>query len=155
MGTSTVTLSSGCVDLISGESNTPPRLGWVAVKNYHSDPQRIEIQIEREDTVVHESSHEIDGKPAGSIPGDVVECTWGDDPGPYVLRGRVAGGEWVERAITRVIDESASMDGTTECVIAEGAYGRYDSPRFGWLIQDWCAEVPTYEGGCTFANSDS
>jgi len=155
LGAGAVSLSGGCLDLLGGESDAHPKLGWVVVKNYHPDPQHFEVQIKREDTVVHESSHEVDGKPAERIPGDVLECTWGNDPGSYILRGRVADGEWVERSTTQVIDESASMDGTTECIIAEGAYGKYGSHRFGWLVQDWCEEVPTYEGGCSFANSNS
>jgi len=151
LGASTVVLSSGCVDGIRGGSSRP-RLGWLAVKNYHPGPQRIEIQVLREESVVHESSHEIAGKQGGRIPGDVLECTWGDDPGPYVLRGRLAGGEWRERSVARTIEDSAVMDETTECVIAEGAYARYGSHRLSWLIQGWCGEVPSYDGGCSFAN---
>jgi hypothetical protein len=155
LGAGAVSLSSGCAGLIGGDATPRPKLGWVVVKNYHSAPQRFEVRIERGDALVHESEHEVDGKPPGRIPGDVLECTWGSDPGSYVLRGRVADSEWVERSVARVIDESESMDGTEECVIAEGAYGKYGSPRFGWLVQDWCGEVPTYEGGCAFANSDA
>jgi hypothetical protein len=148
--TSSVGLSSGCLDLIRGSSPSHPQLGWVAVENYHPDQQRLEIEIEREDTVVHESRHELAGKPESRIPGAVLECTWGDEPGPYTLRGRIADGDWVERVVDHTIDEE-----TPKCVIAEGAYARYGSTEFGWLIQDWCEEVPSYQGGCSFANSNS
>ena len=147
---SSVGLSSGCLDRIRERSTSHPQLGWIAVKNYHPDPQRLEIEIKRKDTVVHESSHEIGGKPESRIPGEVLECTWGDEPGPYTLRGRIANGDWVERVVDNTIEEE-----TPECVIAEGAYARYGSDEFRWLIQDWCEEVPTYRGGCAFANSKS
>lgn len=155
VGTGAITLSSGCVGLIGGESTPSLKLGWVVVKNYHSNPQRFEVRIERGDTLVHESNHQIDGKQPGRIPGAVLECTWGNDSGSYLLRGRVEDSGWVERSVSRVIDESETMGDTVECVIAEGAYGKYGSPRFGWLVQDWCEEVQTYEGGCAFANSSS
>lgn len=129
-------------------------MGWVAVKNYHPDPQRIEVEIERGATTVHRSEHAIPGKPESRIPGTVLECTWGDQAGPYTLRGRISDGPWVERSIPAIIEDSAEMDATTDCVIAEGAFGRYGSPEFGWLVQAWCDQVPDYEGGCPFANAN-
>lgn len=85
MGTSTLALGSGCLNLISSGSDASPKLGWVVAKNYHSNTQRLEIRIERGDSVVHESSHEIAGKTVGRIPGEVLEYTWGTTPArtPY------------------------------------------------------------------------
>lgn len=153
LGVSSVALSSGCVERLRGEGSHP-KLGWVAVKNYHPEPQHFDVQILRGGTVVHESSHDIEGKPEERIPGAVLECTWGDDPGTYTLRGRLVDGEWTERSVAQAIDESATLDDATECVIADGAYARYGSHQFTWRVQDWCEEVSTYDGGCTFANSN-
>lgn len=154
LGASSIAVSSGCVGSIRG-GRSHPRLGWVAVKNYHPEPHSFDIQILRGETVVHDSSHDIEGNPEGRIPGTVLECTWGDAPGPYTLRGRLGDGAWTERPVAHAVDESAMLDDTTECVIAEGAYARYGSHRFTWMIQDWCEEVSTYDGGCAFANPDS
>jgi hypothetical protein len=153
MSTGALATSSGC---LGGLQSDPPEslLGWVAVKNYHPDPQRIEVEIERGETTVHRSEHAVPGKPDSRIPGAVLECTWGHHAGRYTLRGRVNDGPWIERSIPEIIEDSAEMDATTDCVVAEGAFGRYGSAEFGWLVQAWCDQVPDYVGGCAFANSN-
>lgn len=154
MSTTALAASSGC---LGGLQREPPesRLGWVALNNYHPAPQRIEVEIERGATTVHRSQHAIPGKPESRIPGTVIECTWGDQAGQYSLRGRTSDRSWVERSIPAIIEDSAEMDATTDCVIAEGAFGRYGSAEFSWLVQAWCDQVPDYEGGCEFIRSET
>lgn len=153
-GASAVVLSSGCIEEIRGEASSPPQLGWVAVKNYHPEAHRFDAQIIRAGSVVHEASHEVAGKTGGRIPGEVLECAWGAESGPFTLRGRVDDREWVEQSVANAIDNNATMDGTTSCVIAEGAYAQYGDHKFAWQIQDWCGEVSTYNGGCSFTDEN-
>lgn len=159
LGTAAVACSGGCLSGVRSSLSPPARLGWVAVGNYSADPQRCEVQVVRAGTVVHESSHEIPGREEDRRYGDVLDCTWGDERGPYTLRGRVAGGEWAEVALDEAFD-----DPSVDCVIAEGRLhfstpaGRlaYEADGFSWWPQDdWCDSVPSYEGGCPFANEET
>lgn len=152
IGVTTAGLGSGCLERLRGRSSPPPRLGWVSVSNYSADPQQFQVEIHRDGELVHESTHEVAGKPPERIPGDVLECTWGEERGPYTLRGRVAGTGWVERSVE---DALSSDGGTPDCVVAEGVYGRGNSENFAFEVVPDCGGVPTYEGGCAFANSNS
>lgn len=153
VGSVATVTSSGCLGFLDEGSDPSPRLGWVAVSNYTPEPRRFRVEIERDGSVVHESTHEVAGKTEGEVTGEVLECTWGDARGPYTLRGQVDGGGWVERAVEDAVAEKASIEGTPDCVIVDGVYGRDGSDGFAFEVQDWCEDVPGYDGGCSFANS--
>ncbi|WP_433623949.1 hypothetical protein [Halomicrococcus sp. NG-SE-24] len=157
-GLAALAFGTGCVDTLRDAFGRPPRLGWLAVSNYSHEPQRFQIQIERAGETIHDSTHRVEGYPetrqgeVATIPDDVVDCTWEDARGPFTLRGRVGDAEWVERPI----DEDRSSDeGTADCVVADAEYGRIHSENVVFSVSPRCREVPTYEGGCSFANSDS
>lgn len=152
VGLSTLTVSAGCLDSVRDAFAQPPRLGLVAVTNENSEPQRFQIQIERDGEQVHESTHHVEGKTERIIPGDVLECTWGDARGPYTLRGRVNETEWVEQSVA---DALTTYEENPDCVIAEAIYGRGTSENFVFGVHPNCESVPTYTGGCSFANSNS
>lgn len=142
---------SGCLDQFISSSLPATTLGRVVIRNYHDDPQEFEVQILRDGTVVHESSHELDGNPQRTISWKPLECTWGDELASYTLRGRVIDSEWTELDVSLAIENSDIMDETTECVIASGNFDRQGEDSLTWIIRDECDELSDREGGCDHA----
>ncbi len=150
LGMTSVTVTSGCI-WPPGTGSAAPRLGWVGVDNYSPEPQRFEVRIERDGDRVHASTPRVEGKTQETIPGDPLECTWGDARGPYTLAARTADTAWVETTIdaSRTAEEEP-----VDCVIVEIAYDpsmRPDEVVFEVFAD--CEVVPGYEGGCSFANT--
>jgi len=151
-GFAAVAASSGCLSLTSAP---PPKLGYVVVANYDTAPHRFQVQVLREETVVHDSTHDLAAateQDSGAVVGssEVLECTWGAEPGPYVVRARVEGGEWIEQAVAETIEDS-SMEGV-ECVTGKVGYEQPGHSGLRVAIRDNCEDVPNYDGGCAFAN---
>ncbi len=77
--------------------------------------------------------------------GEALECTWGDTEGTYRIRSRIDESEWVERSVADAID------GTVDCVTVRVSYGDLGD-TLDVFIRENCDDVPTYDGGCAFAN---
>ncbi|WP_157231412.1 hypothetical protein [Halostagnicola larsenii] len=122
------------------------RIGWVGVNNYDTESHRFSVQVERDGSIVHESSHTIRGSEDNVIPGEAVDCTWGDAAGTHRIRARVDGNEWVEQSVDEAID------GSVDCVTARVNYGNLRSVALDIFIRENCDAVPEYNGGCAFAN---
>ncbi|MFB6296476.1 MAG: hypothetical protein ABEH66_06530 [Halobacteriales archaeon] len=150
-GIAAMGLLGGCV---GAPRETPPRLGWVGVHNYSSEARRFRVEILREADVVHESTHEIEGRSEDTIPGEVLECTWGEEPGPYTIRARVDGGEWVEQSIADAIEDDPTME-DPDCVVTTVQYMMGISETFTFRVRDTCGAVSGFDGGCSFANSET
>lgn len=146
LGLTAVSGGAGCTAPLRAVTTSPPRLGWMAVANYSPKPHRFRIEIERDGERVHESTHRLEGKPEGRIPGEVLDCTWGEAPGPYTFRGRVDESDWIERTVA---DALASYEGTPDCVIARAVY----RSELGFEVSPGCDGVSSYDGGCGFANA--
>lgn len=150
-GLATAGLYSGCLE----RSGDPPaRLGWVGVDNYSPDRHRFRVEVLRGETTVQESTHEIAGRSDDTVHGAVLECTWGDERGPYTVRARVDGGEPSARSIEDAVADDSTME-APDCVVATVQYELGNSESFTFRIRDSCEAVPTFDGGCAFANADS
>ena len=137
--------SAGCVEFVRDTIDSSSTIGWLGVDNYDTEPHQFEVQVKRDGTFVHESSHTIQERGANVVHGDDVDCTWGDTAGAYRIRARIDGTDWVEQSV------ADAVDGTVGCVTARVTYGdRGDSLDI--FIRENCEEVPDYPGGCEFAN---
>jgi hypothetical protein len=145
VGTVSIT---GCLDPVSvGESAT--KLARLSVANFDTDSMHtIDVRIERDDSVVHESTHTIDRAEESTAQSAVVDCTWDDVAGRYIVAARVSGAtEWESFDL---LNEAAD---SPDCVIARIQYGEFPtSPDASSLtidVRERCDEVGTnYVGGC-------
>ena len=140
---------AGCLDAVPGLGATT-KLGRLAVVNWdEDDPHAIDVRVERDDEVVHESTHTVAAMQATEAQSAVVECTWDDDAGTYVVAARLAG-----QSAWRRFDLLAAADGTPDCVIASVQYGSppgVDDPDrpLRVAVRDRCDEIGEhYVGGC-------
>lgn len=84
----------GC--LSRNENNEESTLAWVVVSNHHDDSHSVDLKIEWEgDTVLEETydlpAHDSD---SDSVPSELVDWTWPDEPGRFTVSARQSGGEW-------------------------------------------------------------
>jgi hypothetical protein len=163
LGVSTAPFTTGCLAPIEDAlDDTPAQLGWVGIYNFHPEPQEFEVQIKREGDVVHELRHKLDGHVDENKPGIVpipavaLKCTWGDAPGPYTLRGRVAGGRWAEVVLDQVFDDESPDCIKVRGELFSGLKGmvRFEADGFSWHPRT-CDDPPSYRKRCAFRNSDS
>lgn len=139
---------TGCLDSVPlGESTT--KLARLSVANFDTDTTHtIDVRIERDDSVVHESTHIIDKAEQNTAQSEVADCTWEDVAGRYTVAARVSGAsEWDSFDLLDEISDSP------DCVIARVQYGNFPtSPDASSLtidVRDRCDEVGTnYVGGC-------
>lgn len=131
-------------------------LGLFAIYNYHQeDAHQFDVRIERDGSVVHESSHRLQAFDAesDSPPHAVVSCTWDDTPGEYVVFVRSDGREWKQFS---VIDGVARSVRPPECVIALVRYGdetgpSENPPTFTFVLDETeCTEALGSPNGCSW-----
>lgn len=146
---------AGCLDeLPFGESET--KLARLSVANFDTDDARtIDVRVERDDSVVHESTYTIETAGANSARTAIADCTWDDVAGEYVVAARLAGAtEW------QTFDLLEEADGSPDCVIARLQYGDFPTgPDDGPLnieVRARCDEVgENYASGCPAYTHDS
>ena len=103
---------AGCVEtgVFTDSSTTLRRL---AVSNWdETSGHSYSLRVERDETVVYESTHEVEPAEDGLIPGETAECTWQAVPGRYVVSARVDGAEW------NSLDVLEHTEATPDCVTA-------------------------------------
>ncbi|WP_147437742.1 MULTISPECIES: hypothetical protein [unclassified Halorubrum] len=143
VGTSTLSGCSGSVPTF--EQTT---LGFLAVRNYdETAAHTFDIRVLRDGTLVHESTHslktaeKVDG---GTIPTAIVDCTWDDVAGKYVVTVRVDGNAWKSFNLQKIERDTPS------CVVANVEYGRFgtadNSLRLDSLLS--CSAVDQDAGTC-------
>lgn len=146
---------TGCLDFVPlGESAT--KLGRLSVANFDTDNMHtIEVRIERDDSIVHESTHTIDKAEENMAESAVVDCTWEDVAGRYTVAARVSGAtEWVSFDLLDEVGDSP------DCVIARVQYGEFptspDASSLTIAVRERCDEIGTnYVGGCPAYTSNA
>ena len=145
IGLGTAEASAGCVGPFADTDGSSSRIGWIGVANYDDSPHEFEVHVTRGGSAVHESEHSVRAKEDDIIPGEVLACTWGKTEGTYRIRSSVDDGEWVERSV------GDAIDGPVDCVTARVVYDEFREGLQVLFAED-CDQVPTYDGGCAFAN---
>lgn len=138
---------AGCLGAVPSVGETT--LGSFAIYNYHQESDHLfDVRIERDGTVVHESSHHLDAYDSESPPHSAVSCTWDDVPGDYTVFVRSDGRDWHSFGV---------VDGAVrppDCVIAFVRYGddlgpSENPPTFTFVLDETnCSEVESDPGGC-------
>lgn len=139
---------AGCLDAVPF-LGSGIKLARLSVANWDEDVDHtIDVRLERDGTVVHESTYTVEKMEGNEAQSAIAECTWDDVAGEYVLAARVAGGDdW------RRFDLQESTDGSPDCVIARLQYGSpgsvYEDRPLNIEVRNRCDEVDeNYEGGC-------
>ena len=145
IGLGTAVGSAGCVGRFANTDGSSSRIGWIGVANYDDSPHEFGVHVTRGGSAVHESVHSVRAKEDDTIPGEVLECTWGKTEGTYRIRSRVDDGEWVERSV------GDAIDGPVDCVTVRVVYDEFRE-GLNVLFAEDCDQVPTYDGGCAFVN---
>lgn len=147
------TSSSGCLEFSRDVFDSSSTIGWIGVMNYDTESHQFEVQVKRDGTLIHESSHTIPERGDPIIHGTALDCTWGDTAGKHKIRARIDGNEWIEQSV------DGAIDGTVECVTVRVQYGdqtdavdRRVSDSLDIFIRENCEDVSEYNGGCEFAN---
>ncbi|MFC4551900.1 MULTISPECIES: hypothetical protein [Halorussus] len=134
---------SGCLGSLTAEETTTT-LAWLAIYNYDENRgHRIDVHVERDSEVVHESTHTVERNREERIPavsGAMVECTWDDIAGRYVVFARTDGGEWVEQDLVEAYEHHPG------CVTATVEHHGDDDFRV--MVRNDCSNVDGYVGGC-------
>lgn len=144
VGTSVAMGTAGCLESLEDRLDTSIQLGWFVGLNFDTESHQFELRVTRDDTQVHQSSHEIPPRDGSYIHSAVAECTWGDIAGDYTVGARVDGNEWVEESLTEV-DTVSNQD--VDCAIAEA---RYRNGALSIFRRSGCDQ--DYDGMCPFTN---
>ena len=145
---------AGCLDSVPTVGETT--LGWFAVYNLHQGSSHsFSVRIERDGTTVHRSSHQLAAhNPASDSPNPpraIVDCTWENVPGDYIVSVSRDGGDWHQYSI---VDTALRPP---DCVIVYAKYGDLNDtgqvkPTLSFVLDETnCAEVRTLPGGCSDA----
>lgn len=133
--TSTV---AGCIDHVPTVGATT--LGGVGIVNYDAErSHQFDVRIERDGTVVHQSSHQLaaDDDQARDPPQVGISCTWDRTAGEYTVFIRSDEREW-ER-----FDPLNRTAMPPDCVVVETLYGddfgpSDDPPTFTFQVEEDC-----------------
>jgi hypothetical protein len=151
IGTIGATSLAGCVEseVFTDPSTTLRRL---AVSNWDETSGHIySLRVELDETVVHESTHEIEPAEEGIIPDQTVECTWEALPGRYVVSARVDGAEW------HPFDVLENIETTPDCLTASVEHQpTSDGTDSLWLrVRDNCSQYAGELDVCNTVTSTS
>lgn len=131
LGGTIATLSTGCLSDIEERLTPSAQLGWFGAHNFDTEPHLFDLQVIRDGTQVHRSSHEIQSRDGNYIHNGVAECSWGSASGDYTVPARVDGDDWIEESITEFV---ASKD--ADCALANVEYHNNEGLRF--VLWDGC-----------------
>lgn len=141
LGATTATLSTGCLTAVEERLTPSAQLGWFGAHNFDTEPHLFDLQVNRDGTRVHRSSHEIRARDGNYVHHAVADCEWGSTTGEYTVRARVDGNDWVEASLTEFVSSNDA-----DCVVANAEY--HDDGLWFSLLdecnQDW-------DGKCEFA----
>ena len=85
LGTVGVGALAGC-STAAGSSTS--RLAYVRVANWHADAHTVHVLVERDEELVHWSSHDLAARD-GDITTQPIAQTWADEQSEFVVRVRV------------------------------------------------------------------
>lgn len=141
-GAATGALSTGCLSSLSDRFEPSVRLGWFVAHNFDTESHLFRLEVQRDGTRVHTSSHKIPSRDGNYIHSAIAECDWGTTPSDYTVVAQVDGNQRVEESITEFVDSRGNVE---DCVIADAQYYA-DGLRFqlgGGCHRD-------YDGMCSF-----
>ena len=141
VGTSVSLFGGGCLSLLEDSSI---QLGYLDVGNFDGEQHEFEVQVERNGTQVHSSSHSIAGKEGNVVHSEAVECTWGSTAGEYTVSARVDSNEWKSQSL---LPADSVVSSETDCVVV-GVWYRFDGLEF--QIGSGCNR--DYDGMCSFTS---
>ncbi|PSQ48372.1 hypothetical protein BRD15_05485 [Halobacteriales archaeon SW_6_65_15] len=140
LGATTATLGTGCLSSVEERLDPSVRLGWFGAHNFDTEPHQFDLQLTRDGTRVHHSSHEIRPRDGNYVHSGVADCDWGSASGDYVVRARVDSNEWKEASITEFLTSREP-----DCAVANAEY-RDDGLQF--FLRDGCDR--DWNGTCSF-----
>jgi len=82
----------GCTSVLGGDESS--QLGQIQILNRHSEAHTIDVEVEWDDGIVHESTHQMQANEDEGLPYVEIDQTWPDSPGQFTVSGRMQGGEW-------------------------------------------------------------
>ncbi|MFC5972470.1 hypothetical protein ACFPYI_14110 [Halomarina salina] len=127
---------AGCHDgIVSGEPMTTLRRFGV-INSDETSGHTYVLRIERDEMIVHESTHEVEAAEDGILPRRIVDCDWEAVPGTYTVSARVDGESW------QTFDVLDRYDTVPECVVAVVVHeGQSDeSGGLRLRVRDRCEE---------------
>lgn len=129
-------LSTGCLGSLTDGDEI--QLSSVSVLNSASEPHTVSLRVHRDDELVHESTHELEGSNHAMVSGASVECQWEEVPGEFTVSARVDSDDWTERDMADGTDAdcveahvTADQDG-----VAIGRVERCVSPESGECVSE-------------------
>jgi hypothetical protein len=145
VGSSLLVPLAGCS--VSLPLSDETRLGWLGLKSYDTEASHdIAVEVRRDETVVHESTHTLERMTERQIPAVVVECTWEYTSAEWTVAAQADDHEWRSWALAD--RDTDSLD----CVGASIEYGGRswideDAPlAFG--IRGDCTDRKRFPRGC-------
>lgn len=88
-------LPTGCLGNLTDRNEI--KLSSVSALNLASEPHTISVRVHRDDELVHESAHELEGSNHAMVSGASVECEWEEVPGEFIVSARLDSGDWTKR----------------------------------------------------------
>lgn len=143
----TLTLTAGCTSPLTSDTGPAVQLGWFGVGNFDTEAHNFDVQVKRNDTLVHSSSHKVQARTENTIHGAVAECTWGNTPGRYTVRARVDENKWKERSLTKF---ASAANSEVDCVIVEA---RYRGDQLQLILEAGCDR--DYKKMCSFTSGET
>lgn len=140
-GASVSLCSGGCLSLFEDSSI---QLGYLDVGNFDREQHEFDVQVKRDGTQVHSSSHTIAGKDGNVVHSEAVECTWGSTAGEYTVSARVDSNEWKSQSL---LPADTIVSSETDCVVV-GVFYRFDGLEF--QIGSGCNR--DYDEMCSFTS---
>lgn len=121
---------AGCAGVIGGTAEDP-RLGGVEIRNHDDEPHEVEVVVEKDGEVVHETTRRVAGRQDGSVESVVVDLSqFADEPGEYVIYAHLGNASSGERfSLADVADDGCFVvqiridaDASITFFKTEGAY---------------------------------
>lgn len=85
---------AGCLDAVPF-IGSETKLARLAVVNWDDQSHTVDVRVERDGSVVHDSTYTVGGMEGNEAQAGIAECTWDDTSGEYVVPTRLAdGGVW-------------------------------------------------------------
>lgn len=128
LGCAATVTTVGCAGSPVDFLDSGTKLAQFDLTNLSSSSHRFEIRVQRNDSVVHESTHTLEGD-GGSVTGTVGACPWMDTSGSYVVAARLGDGEWVSQSV----DEGVSS--SPEYAFAYIIYDGWNTKRLTFVIE--------------------
>ncbi|MCH7660816.1 MAG: hypothetical protein IH933_09640 [Euryarchaeota archaeon] len=136
----TAVLATGTAGCLFSDGSEESNLGLVSINNYDEEPHTVALRIEWDEERIHDQSYELEANDPDSdrVPGIVIEETWPETPGQFVVSARLLGNEWQTA-------DPADLE-YPECYSADANVDRYGESHYMTHSKDehWCSDnVPS------------